>query len=70
DTFRIVSSRAKGEKSQIVSLEPIGQMSANEIFRDLEAKNTIVSSRSGLLRISPHFYNNREDIERLVDALG
>jgi selenocysteine lyase/cysteine desulfurase len=35
----------------------------------LAADNIIVSSRDHNLRISPHFYNNQEDVNRLLDAL-
>ncbi|NNE65578.1 MAG: aminotransferase class V-fold PLP-dependent enzyme [Pyrinomonadaceae bacterium] len=70
DNFRIISSRREGEKSQIVSLEPIGEKSSDDIFKELESKNTIVSSRSGRLRISPHFYNNMDDVERLLSDLN
>lgn len=69
DKYRIVSSRVKGEKSQIVCLEPLGEQSSDDIFKVLESRSTIVSSRSGKLRISPHFYNNLSDIERLLEAL-
>ncbi len=67
--YKIVSSRAKTEKSQIVCLEPLGELSSDEIFKVLEEQNTIVSSRSGKLRISPHFYNNLSDIELFLDTL-
>jgi len=30
----------------------------------------VVSVRGGGVRVSPHFYNDEEDIERLVDAVG
>jgi len=35
----------------------------------LAADGIIVSSRDGNLRISPHFYNNLADVDRLLDCL-
>lgn len=67
--YSIVSSRRPGEKSQIVSVVPPEGKTADEVFRQLESQNIIVSSRSGIVRISPHFYNVEEDIERLLEAL-
>jgi selenocysteine lyase/cysteine desulfurase len=29
-----------------------------------------VSARHGLLRVSPHFYNNEADLDRLVEVIG
>lgn len=70
DKFRVISSRLAGEKSQIVTLEPLGDKTSDDWFKDLEAKKTIVSSRNGRLRIAPHFFNNERDIENLLSVLN
>lgn len=67
--FDIVSSRRPGEKSQIVSVRPPDGLSAQDVFKRLEAANVIVSARSGIVRVAPHFYNVKEDIDRLMEAL-
>ena len=36
----------------------------------LAGRGIIVSPRPGRIRVSPHFYNTREEIEALLDALG
>lgn len=68
--YHIISSRKKGEKSQIVSLMPkVGQNSL-EIAQSLRAKNIVIASRGERLRIAPHIFNNKSDIERLMAELG
>jgi cysteine desulfurase / selenocysteine lyase len=42
---------------------------ALEIVRKLEEKRIIVSARGGGIRVSPHFYNNEEDVDILIRAL-
>ena len=36
----------------------------------LAAENIHVSVRGASVRVTPHLYNNDEDIERFFDALG
>ena len=36
----------------------------------LEEKNIIVTAREGAVRFSPHFYNDREEVERTLAAVG
>ncbi len=67
--YKIVSSRSPGEKSSIVCIKHLNGMTSNEIAAQLEKENIIVSPRGDRLRIAPHFYNNQEDIDRLVTAL-
>lgn len=67
--YEIVSSRAKGEKSQIVCIENNNGLTSFEVAGHLQKQNIIVSPRGSRVRIAPHFFNNREDIERLAEAL-
>lgn len=43
--------------------------SADEIVRKLERNRIIVSARGGGIRVSPHFYNNEEDIDVLIQGI-
>lgn len=67
--YEIVSSRKAGEKSQIVSVRNRKGLSPFQIYEMLERENVIVSARGDCLRISPHFFNNESDIERLCEVL-
>ena len=67
--YGIVSSRASREKSQIVCIVNNDGIAPNEIAKRLESENIIVSPRGDRIRIAPHFFNNREDIERLAENL-
>lgn len=67
--YDIISSRIPSEKSAIVCLKHRGGIPSNKIAAELESSGVIVSPRGDRLRIAPHFYNNNEDIERLIAAL-
>jgi selenocysteine lyase/cysteine desulfurase len=67
--YEVVSSRVESERSQIVCIRHTGGLPAHKIYRHLEEEGIIVSARSGRLRISPHFYNNADDIDTLLAAL-
>jgi cysteine desulfurase/selenocysteine lyase len=67
--YDIVSSREPGERSAIVCIKHRNGLDCNEIATRLEEQNVIVSPRGDRVRIAPHFYNDRSDIERLIDAL-
>jgi selenocysteine lyase/cysteine desulfurase len=41
----------------------------NALVASLEERNVVTSSRFGNLRISPHFYNDHDDVDKLFRAL-
>ncbi|MGD9396813.1 MAG: aminotransferase class V-fold PLP-dependent enzyme [Candidatus Thorarchaeota archaeon] len=53
--------------SAIVSCQP---QDVEELHKKLVEKNIHCSVRNGRLRISPHFYNNHEEIDTIIDYLG
>ena len=69
EKYEIISSRAKGEKSQIICIENRNGFSSNAVAEHLRRENIIVSPRGSRIRIAPHFFNNFGDIERLVENL-
>ncbi|HEX5083635.1 MAG TPA: aminotransferase class V-fold PLP-dependent enzyme, partial [Blastocatellia bacterium] len=66
--YRVASSRRDGEKSAIICVEH-EKYSAQELYHLLNDRRIITTPRLGRLRISPHFYNTREEIDRLIEAL-
>jgi selenocysteine lyase/cysteine desulfurase len=42
---------------------------ASALARRLQARKVLVAARHGNLRVSPHFYNDESDLERLAEAL-
>ena len=67
--YDILSSRAPGEKSAIVCVKHRGGIHCSDLAKTLREENIIVSPRNDRLRIAPHFYNDQEDIDRLVEHL-
>jgi cysteine desulfurase / selenocysteine lyase len=67
--YQIVSSRLWGEKSQIVCIRHRGGVTPMNLYSLLKQRNIITAPRGGRLRIAPHFYNTREEIDELINAL-
>ena len=67
--YEVVSSRAPGEKSQIVCIRHLDGLSAMSLYHQLNAKRIVTSPRLDRLRIAPHFYNTPTEVEEFVRSL-
>jgi selenocysteine lyase/cysteine desulfurase len=67
--WQVHGSRRPGDLSGIVALERDGVDPA-AAARRLREQGIVVCARRGKLRISPHVYNNADDLERLKTALA
>ena len=66
--YQVVSSRRVGEASAMVCCTH-ETYSSEFLHEHLEANQIITTPRLGRLRISPHFYNTRDDMDALITAL-
>ncbi|MHA1482265.1 MAG: aminotransferase class V-fold PLP-dependent enzyme [Candidatus Heimdallarchaeaceae archaeon] len=64
--IEFITSRNNENRSGIVNVRIQNNV---EIVKKLKEKKIIVSSRYGGIRISPHFYNTEEDIDKLIELL-
>ncbi|MEX2116781.1 MAG: aminotransferase class V-fold PLP-dependent enzyme [Bacteroidota bacterium] len=65
EQVELLTSDLPAERAGIVSFRP---QNAQPIFEKLKTRNIIVSLREGCIRLSPHFYNTREEIAVALDA--
>jgi selenocysteine lyase/cysteine desulfurase len=66
--YDVVSSRRPGETSAVVTCQH-RLHTPKELYGVLRSKNIITAPRLSRLRIAPHFYNTREEVDTLVDSL-
>jgi selenocysteine lyase/cysteine desulfurase len=65
--LKIVSPLDFEKRSGIISFIP--DTSPQRVVQSLFDQKVLVSERKGLIRVSPHFYNNGADIQRFFEAL-
>jgi selenocysteine lyase/cysteine desulfurase len=66
--YEVVSPRGAGETSAIVTCKH-ERHTPRDLYQLLRANDILTAPRVNRLRISPHFYNTREEVDALVDAL-
>ncbi len=67
--YEVVSSRRRGEKSQIVCIRHKGELSPMSLYARLKNERIVTAPRGDRLRISPHCYNTSEELETLIETL-
>ena len=67
--YEVVSSRAPGEKSQIVCIRHKDGVSPMSLYAHLRERQIITAPRGDRLRISPHLYNTVKEIDAVIDSL-
>jgi cysteine desulfurase/selenocysteine lyase len=70
--YPVVSPRRTGEQSGIVCFQPPpehGALTAPQIVEQLAERAIYAAERSGVVRISPHFYNTPAEIDTLLNVL-
>jgi len=61
--------RKRAESSGIVSFRKPGA-THQEVLRDLAAAHVIARTHRDFVRLSPHFYNTEEEVDRVLDVLA
>lgn len=67
--YRVVSSREPGESSGIVAFVSDQHDHTRIVNHLFQEYRTVVASRLGRIRVSPHFYNTEDEIDQLIDHL-
>ena len=58
-----------GSQIVIAGFPALERFDASRTARALREQNVVIAARHGRLRISPHFYNSEEDLQRLESAV-
>jgi len=59
----------KCNKKNLAGIISIRKEDAENIFSYLQAKNIEIAVREGIVRLSPHFYNTKDEIDKVVAEL-
>ena len=69
DRLRRLGAEVLENGSQIVAAR-FRSHDSSVLARELRERDVMIAARHGRLRVSPHFYNNEDDLERLEEEIG
>jgi len=67
-SLRVASDLTPERRSGILALEASTREETRALYRRLRERGIVVRLRDNLVRVSPHIYNTRRDIESLLEA--
>ncbi|MFA5011012.1 MAG: aminotransferase class V-fold PLP-dependent enzyme [Ignavibacteria bacterium] len=67
--FYVESDMREQHRSNILIFSHKDRSRNAEIQKELEEKKVYIALREGYLRVSPHLFNNEDDIDRLLESL-
>jgi selenocysteine lyase/cysteine desulfurase len=56
-------------KKNLAGIISFKREDAEDIFNYLQTKNIVIAVREGIVRLSPHFYNTKDEIDKVVAEL-
>lgn len=66
---KLLTPESIDEHAGIVTFKLGSEESADEIVENLQSKQITISARNGYIRISPHYYNTEDELQRVLDAM-
>ncbi|MBL4700621.1 MAG: aminotransferase class V-fold PLP-dependent enzyme [Phycisphaeraceae bacterium] len=68
---QVLSPRGQGQFGGSVIFKPTNpEVNPKRVVAELQKQNIIAVVREGCIRVSPHFYNQPQQIDRLLEQLG
>lgn len=66
---KLLTPKSNDEHAGIVTFKLRSDESADEIVENLKSKQITISARNGCIRISPHYYNTKDELQRVLDSI-
>lgn len=67
--YRLSAASLPGHESSILAFHASTRPATAELHRKLAAQHVEVSLRGGMIRVSPHLYNDQSDVDRLLEVV-